>query len=230
MPTAMSQDRRASFRGPTWQFVRAHPSLLSYDTRPPFRARFRSRIGGCLTQRTSYASKLTADSAIQLVPVVRGVDIMIATIHGMVPDRHVRDVLMCILQMRGQNWTAIVRSIDSATSVDDLITTLAFHRVPHDVNNGNVCVSIDALQKGLDAGLFTGFDEVWIFSDNPPTFDLGPLPSATSDATDFSSSVPSELTNAIEKTNCVVVLGDGCGLNYATSDKRVQEEIRPSRT
>jgi hypothetical protein len=64
LPAAMSQDRRASFRASSGHLVRAFLRLSIYDTRPPFRACFRGRIAGCLTQRMSYASKNSAHCAL----------------------------------------------------------------------------------------------------------------------------------------------------------------------
>ena len=150
---------------------------------------------------------------------------MISRTHGMMPDGNVSDALVRILRLRDQDWMAVIRSIDSTHAQDGLTKALAFHRVAYDVVNGNVCVSIDTLQKTVDAGFFSGFDEVWIISGNPPAFDLASLPSATSDGADFSSGIPDELPIAMEKTNCVVILGDGCGLNYATTDAQLREEI-----
>ena len=150
---------------------------------------------------------------------------MIPITYGMVSDGRVGSALARILPLCGRDCAAIIRGIDSARSRNDLTKVLAFHDVPYDVVNGNICVSAAALQKSLELGLFTGFDEVWISSGSPPTFDLASLPSATSDATDFSSSMPGELSVAIEKTNCILVLGDGCGLNYASNDEHIQEMI-----
>ena len=150
---------------------------------------------------------------------------MISMTYGMVSDGRVGSALARVLPLWGRDWVAVIRGIDSARSNDGLTKVLTSHHMPYDVVNGNICVSVATLRKGGDVGLFTGFDEIWIFSGNPPTLDLASLPSATSDAIDFSSTVPSELSVAMEEKNCIVVLGDGCGLNYAVSDQRIQEII-----
>ena len=150
---------------------------------------------------------------------------MVSVTYGMVAGGSVHDALERILCMRGQDWVAVIRSIDSAHSQDHLTKALAFHRVAYEVINGNVCVCIDTLQKALGEGFFTGFDEVWIVDGKPPAFDLASFPSATSDGADFSSSIPDELCRAMEKMNCVLLLGDGCGLNYATTAQQLQDEI-----
>ena len=150
---------------------------------------------------------------------------MICVTCGMVPGGNVHDALERILRMRGEDWVAVIRSIDSARSQDHLRRSLATYRVPYEVTNGNVCVSIDALQKALGEGAFTGFDEVWIADGKPPAFDLASFPSATSDGADFSLNVPHELSRAMEDANCILIVGDGCGLNYATTSQEFQEAI-----
>ncbi len=144
---------------------------------------------------------------------------------GFVSGGSVEIALNRILPMCGTTWAAIIRGLDSTRSRDALTKLLAFHQVPHGVTNGNVCVSLGDLPKSLEVQIFTGFDEVWIFSGSTPDFDLASLPSATSDAADYSATVPEEISSAIEKTNCITVLGDGCGLNYAVSDERIQRAI-----
>jgi len=150
---------------------------------------------------------------------------MVSPTHGMMIRGHVSDALVRILRVRELAWIGIIRSVDSASSQDDLTAALTLHHVPYDVINGNVCVSIDTLGIAMERGLFTGFDEVWIVSGNAPGFDLSPLPHATSDGADFSSCIPGELSLGMEKANCVVILGDGCGLNYVTTTQHLQEVI-----
>lgn len=137
----------------------------------------------------------------------------------------VRDALMRVRDLIGDASVAVIRSLDSAHSGHDLSHALSFHKVPHDVSLGNVHVSMDHLWSALDAEVFTGFDEVWIYPGKLPDVDLGSVPSATSDGIDFTHGVPKGLAEAIERTRCVLVLGDGCGLNYATSDERIDERI-----
>lgn len=155
---------------------------------------------------------------------------MTPLLYGMLPNENVADALVCILPLCKEKWIAVLRSIDSANSQNELSRILDFHAVPHEVNNGNVCVSIRDLQKALDVGVFTGFDEIWILAGDSPNFNLNQLHSATSDSTDFSKNLHNELLIAIEKTNCILIIGDGCGLNYATTDKQIQETIVYSKT
>jgi hypothetical protein len=150
---------------------------------------------------------------------------MISLNFGVVSTGRVSSALTRILPQCETTWAAIIRGIDSTRSRDGLTKVLVSHHVSYDVVNGNVCVSIASLQQCLERRLFTGFDEIWFFSCNLPPFDLASAPSATSDAANFSLTMPEELLIAIEKTSCIAVLADGCGLNYAVTDERILEEI-----
>ena len=146
--------------------------------------------------------------------------------YGMLPGGTVGDALTRVLMRScAQGWVAVVRSIDSSSSMDDLVRILAFHCIAYEVVHGNVCLSMSDLQKALDAGVFTGFDEVWIISGRPPAMELSQLPSTTSDGTEFSRGMPEGLPTAMEKMNCILIVGDGCGLNYATSNEYIREAI-----
>ena len=147
----------------------------------------------------------------------------------MAPNGSVAGALASLLRLpRFHDSVFVMRSIDSASSRDGLCNALEFHRVPYEVIGENVCVSARALQRGLDDSLLTGFDEVWIFSGGPPASDLSKMPDATSDATDFSAGIRPILSEAMNTTNCLAVLGDGCGLNYATADADIAEAIAAS--
>jgi hypothetical protein len=161
----------------------------------------------------------------QGVPSGQESNTMLALAYGTMPDEHVSDALMRLMPLCEQDWTTIIRSIDSCRSLDGLVRILAFHHMAHKVVHRNVCLSMSELQKALDAGVFTGFDEVWIVSGRPPAFELSQLPSATSDGTQFSGGMPEGLAEAVEKTACVLILGNGCGLNYATSNERIRQEM-----
>ena len=151
---------------------------------------------------------------------------MPTVIHGRVPRTSVAEVLARLLPLCGRERIAVIRSIDSSHSQRDLARVFDFQHVPYDLINGNVCMSMDDLGKALDAEMFSGFDEVWVCGDTPPSFDLGLLPAATSDATDFSEGAPSAILDAVERTQCLFLVGDGCGLNYATTDDRIAKEIQ----
>jgi hypothetical protein len=98
--------------------------------------------------------------------------------------------------------------------------------VEYAVNYGNICVTMPSLWRALEVGVLTGFDEVWVHGNELPTISLETAPSATSDGVSFSPGVPAGLADAMDATDCILVLGDGCGLNYATLDDRIAERLR----
>jgi hypothetical protein len=147
---------------------------------------------------------------------------MTSLAHGMMPGGNVCDALMRILRLLRHDWLAVLRSLDSNCATGDLAKALQFHHIAYDLNNENVCLSIETLQKAVDEGVFTGFDEVWIVAGSPPAFNLASFHSATSDSADFSLDLPKDLPSAIKQTDCVLILGDGCGLNYAVAQQQQQ--------
>jgi len=114
---------------------------------------------------------------------------------------------------------------------------MEWSKLPHDLVNGNICLSLEQLKTAMADGLFTGFDEVWIINGPPPAFNLESLPMATSDGRDFSLDspkdlildFPKELSSTMEKIHCVLILGDGCGLNYAATSEPLRDALRGLR-
>ncbi len=145
---------------------------------------------------------------------------------GHLPAATVPDALAELRDLLGCASHAIIRSLDSSHSERDLSRALSFHGVDFEVSFGNVCVSMGSLWKALEADVFTGFDEVWIFRNEFPSTTLESLTSATSDGADFSAGMPASLAGAMDRTDCVLVLGDGCGLNYATTEDQITERFR----
>ena len=151
---------------------------------------------------------------------------MASLIHGVVEDRRLVDVLSRILQFVPPSFAGIVRCMDSDDSEQGLVWSLGQYHVSHEVCAGNVCLSIDGLKAASAAGVFTGFDEVWIVPASSRSYDLAGVPTSTSDGTDFSTSVPVKVSCAAYKAGCILILADGCGLNYATTDERIGAAIR----
>ena len=143
---------------------------------------------------------------------------------GLVPG-HVPDALLRVREFVPESSVAVVRCIDSGWSQENLSRALSFHRVPYDIVQGNIRLSMENLWKTVDEEVFPGFDEVWICSGEFPVPNLTHMPPATSDGTDFRDGLPEEVEGMIESGLCLLVLGDGCGLNYATSDDRIARAI-----
>lgn len=146
-------------------------------------------------------------------------------ISGIFLNEHVPDALMRVRDVLNGEEIAVIRSIDSGDSQDYLNRALLFHKIKYEVAHGNFYVDAENLWRAIEREVFTGFDEVWIYNGVPPQVDLGGVRPATSDGTDFSEGLPMEIAKALDTTHCLLVLGDGCGLNYATQDERIASRI-----
>lgn len=77
--------------------------------------------------------------------------------------------------------------------------------------------------------LFTGFDEVWCFDEEPSLAKsnelslVGPLNLETDE-------IPTGLTQWMRDSKCRLGLGDGIGLNFVTPDVAVAELLEPAAT
>jgi hypothetical protein len=67
--------------------------------------------------------------------------------------------------------------------------------------------------------LFSHFDEVWMFDEAP----IEPKPERASIVApyDLGEEVPTEVADWMQRSGCIVGLGDGIGLNYVTVDEGV---------
>ena len=75
------------------------------------------------------------------------------------------------------------------------------------------------------AGLFRGTDEVLLCSPWNDEFESFPG-RLTSDVVDFNESTPLGLEEWMLDTGCLLALGDGSGLNFATLDLELAEKLR----
>lgn len=148
------------------------------------------------------------------------------TYHANLQDLSVYESLVKLMDSYPMSIVAVVRSIDSSYLKQDLEKILQFHDVSYKVINGNLCLFKEDLRDAVSAGVFTGFDEVWLFYHAPPSKNLTSIPNATSDSKDFGGKVDREMLEAFHETKCVVILADGCGLNYLTSDFTIAEKLR----
>jgi tRNA U34 5-methylaminomethyl-2-thiouridine-forming methyltransferase MnmC len=81
-----------------------------------------------------------------------------------------------------------------------------------------VLVLPEQLYRAARVPVFTGFDEVRLFEHERPEKEVPSRLVLTSDAVDFNERLPDALEAYMRETRCVLALGDGCGLNYATWD------------
>ena len=146
-------------------------------------------------------------------------------LHGIIYDENLSIALLRIYHLLDPSWYAVLRCIDSSRSVSDLVNILRSHDIAHRVINGNVCMTLVTINKAIADGLFHGFDEIWVISGTPPCIELSKYPCATSDGIDFSHEFPEGFAEVMRQVSCVIVLGDGCGLNYATNRSDIHQEL-----
>ncbi len=81
------------------------------------------------------------------------------------------------------------------------------------------------LDQCASIGLFRGFDEVYLCAEWNDEFEAFPA-RVTSDLADFTEATPLGLEDWMLEARCLLVLGDGDGLNFATPEADVAERLR----
>jgi hypothetical protein len=88
------------------------------------------------------------------------------------------------------------------------------------------------LDQFASVGLFNGFDEVYLCTDWNDEFENFPA-RITSDLADFSEATPLGLEDWMLEAGCLLAMGDGDGLNFATPDPdlaaRLRARFKPAR-
>jgi len=99
-------------------------------------------------------------------------------------------------------------------------------------HRGALLVDPGEMERFSSAGLLTGADEVYFSTEWNDEFE--PYPSRVSaDLADFREALPLGLEDWMLESQCVLVVGDGAGLNYATTSselhERLQQRFPPAR-
>jgi hypothetical protein len=81
------------------------------------------------------------------------------------------------------------------------------------------------LDQLSSVGFFNGFDEVYLCAEWNEEYEAFPV-RITSDLADFSEATPLGLEDWMLEVRCVLALGDGDGLNFATPDADMAERLR----
>lgn len=120
----------------------------------------------------------------------------------------------------------LLRSLDSTRSGEAIQAALARRGVLARVESGAAVLEGTDLLRARRRGLFSGFDEVWfLLADRSPTR----VPEdvvLTSDATELRPEGDEALTPVLEAAGAWLALGDGCGLNWATTRERARDALR----
>lgn len=91
-------------------------------------------------------------------------------------------------------------------------------------HRGALLVDPGSLERVSSVGLFSGGDEVFLAAEWNDEFE--PFPGRVSaDMADFREGLPLGLEDWMIDAGCVLALGDGAALNYATSSRELHEKF-----
>lgn len=125
-------------------------------------------------------------------------------------------------ELIGRFRYVLITSIDSSRDLQTLRTTKQIVGQFKDCKflDGSLVVTEKVFSEIVKAyNLFNGFDEIWLFPHSPSiklppdVWITGPL--------DITKEVPKGLVEWMISSGCILGLGDGIGLNFATSDKTI---------
>ena len=123
---------------------------------------------------------------------------------------------------------ALITSLDSSppTSLANVLRALAEHVGEfREVGSGVLLSGRQTVLLARRYLLFTHFDEVWLFRDEP----LEPKPEKVTivlPSYNLNEEVPTEVADWMYHSGCIVGLGDdGEGLNYVAVDERVARQL-----
>ena len=138
----------------------------------------------------------------------------------------VESALEKLLPLCSVDVVCAIRCLDSSTDTDLIVRAIRSLGTSCLTVAPVVCLDKESAKKVLRAGLFNGFDEIWLACQASHFELLAEVPALTSDAMAFSMSVPRELLELLERPAQLTVLGDGCGLNFASNVHEFTGEIR----
>ncbi|MBX3468249.1 MAG: hypothetical protein KF878_15365 [Planctomycetes bacterium] len=115
----------------------------------------------------------------------------------------------------------LLRSLDSTRSAEAIQAALARRGVPSQVEDGAALLEGVDLLRARERGLLCGFDEVWLLPR-----DRRPAPVTVEvELTSARSIGPDEAAPVLEATGAWLIMGDGCGLNWATTREPVRDAL-----
>jgi hypothetical protein len=92
-------------------------------------------------------------------------------------------------------------------------------------NRGVLLLPPGELDQCASVGLFRGFDEVYLCAEWNEEFEAFPA-RITPDLSDFHTATPLGLEDWMLEAGCLLALGDGAGLNFATPDPEIAGRLR----
>lgn len=93
------------------------------------------------------------------------------------------------------------------------------------VNRGVVLLTPGDLDRLSSVGMLNGNDELFLLAEWDDEFETFPG-RITTDAQDFNETTPLGLEEWMHDTGCLLAVGDGNGVNWATLDPSIAERMR----
>ena len=97
--------------------------------------------------------------------------------------------------------------------------------IRHAVHRGALLLPPGELDRLSSVGLLSGTDEIYLVAEWEDEFEVFPG-RISSDLVDFEETTPLGLEEWMVDTGCLIALGDGSGLNFATLDAQLAERVR----
>jgi hypothetical protein len=92
-------------------------------------------------------------------------------------------------------------------------------------HRGVLLLAPGELDRFSSVGFFNGFDELFLCLEWNDEFESFPG-RVTSDAANFNEATPLGLEEWMMDIGCIIALGDGSGLNFATLDSDIADRLR----
>jgi hypothetical protein len=141
------------------------------------------------------------------------------------PGHSVAAAYDAISDLLPQDAHVLLTALDSdfelrnATRLHERLRSAGIESLP--LGGGLVLTRAAVAELLNDTNYFTGFDELWVF----PTFPATPKPSAVVLTSERQVEASEELVRWMG-AGCLVGLGDGDGLNFATCEPRIAARLR----
>jgi hypothetical protein len=129
------------------------------------------------------------------------------------------------LIVRGHVLISMVDSTPEVARLSSLLSVLAELSAAYRAADDDVVIDGETLLSLINRGFFTGFDEIWLFAE-PPLDGKPPSLRLTSDVR-LGQKLPEGIASWMTESGSLAGLGDGDGLNFATSHSALADLWRP---
>ncbi len=127
--------------------------------------------------------------------------------------------------LKSREFVSVLRSVDSSRGVDELVKIMSFRGLKYEIINNNICITFNVLKDFIEKRLFSGFDEVWLFSKQFPSICLEDVPYSTGDAMFGKKDLDPKTLEIFEKVDCDLLLADGVDLCFAAREKALFDYV-----